>query len=296
MLRKRHNTNESPGALLHLAALIFLLSGLLVACGGNNSRTQGTADDDSTILRVGVLPTHECLRLYYACRMGATDSLGLRLVSFGSIADIDTALLGGSIDVALTDTARLNYLCSRYDTAKAFSILAAAHDTLWLVATDSSKVRGAGGMKDKLIGMLRYSDAQTAANRLTEHARYQEGEVFFIQLANPTLRYKMLTARLLDAAFLPHPYSDAAIALGHRRIKLPVTDTLCQGVWVMRHGVQDTSRLSVLRGLLSDTTVMQPDTVRAILQDIYLLPQQHLDSLESYNSKQNITSDGNTKH
>lgn len=264
MLETKHNNNESPSVSIRLAALFFLILNL-AGCAGSGKASH--AEADSLALRIGVLPTQECLRLFYAERMGITDSLDLRLMLYRSVADIDTALLGGSVDVALTDTVRLNHLAADSQ----MHVVAYAKDTLWLVATDSSGVRGAGGLKDKLVGMLRHSDAQTAARRLSEHGKYDEGDVFYIQVGDITLRYKMLAARLLDATFLPHPYSDAAIAQGHHRIKLAPTDTLCQGVWVASSS-EAAERCKPLLDLLADTVAMQPDTIQSILREIYLLP------------------------
>ena len=156
---KLHNMKGSPRCLSHLAALLLLLPAV---CGCQGEQAVNAQTDDTTMLRVGVLPTQECMRLYYARHMGVADSLGVRLVCFRSLADIDTALMSGRVDVALTDTARLAYLLT--DSAalkkwKATSMrldtLCAASDSLWLLVTDSSAVKGVGGLKDKLVGMLR---------------------------------------------------------------------------------------------------------------------------------------------
>lgn len=89
-----------PTCLLSLLFLCF-------PCCQNNNNTN--ADTDSTAIRLGLMPTIDCLPFYYADSTGIFDSLGInvKLITFESAIDADTSFVKGHIDAIASDLVKV---------------------------------------------------------------------------------------------------------------------------------------------------------------------------------------------
>ena len=100
--------------------LLFILIALLFgACSDKKADPQKLAKEqaerDSLALKVAVMPTMDCLPLFYAQRCGIFHQLNLdvRLLKYDAQMDVDTAIVNGHADVAYTDLIRAALLQSR---------------------------------------------------------------------------------------------------------------------------------------------------------------------------------------
>ena len=92
---------------------IFLAIVLLASCSESYEEKQRIsraerarlAKEDSAALKIGVLPTMDCLPLYVAKERRLFDTLGvdIRLKPYTSQIDCDAALLKGRIEGTVTD-------------------------------------------------------------------------------------------------------------------------------------------------------------------------------------------------
>lgn len=203
------------------AACAFVL---LVACsGGGSPQTQtGAATDslaaDTAVLRLGLMPTLDCLPFYYARRAGIFDSLGLdvELLTFTAQMDLDTALAGGSADGIYSDLVRSVLMAHR---AQAQPTIVMATDGAWnVVVTASLRLRNASQLDERMIAVARHSASDLVSDHVAKAGGIRPDRIYRPQINNVNLRAAMLTNAQVDAAVLPEPQATQARTRGHKQI------------------------------------------------------------------------------
>lgn len=203
------------------AACAFVL---LVACsGGGSPQTQtGAATDslaaDTAVLRLGLMPTLDCLPFYYARRAGIFDSLGLdvELQTFTAQMDLDTALAGGSADGIYSDLVRSVLMAHR---AQAQPTIVMATDGAWnVVVTASLRLRNASQLDERMIAVARHSASDLVSDHVAKAGGLRPDRIYRPQINNVNLRAAMLTNAQVDAAVLPEPQATQARTRGHKQI------------------------------------------------------------------------------
>lgn len=203
------------------AACAFVL---LVACsGGGSPQTQtGAATDslaaDTAVLRLGLMPTLDCLPFYYARRAGIFDSLGLdvELLTFTAQMDLDTALAGGSADGIYSDLVRSVLMAHR---AQAQPTIVMATDGAWnVVVTASLRLRNASQLDERMIAVARHSASDLVSDHVAKAGGLRPDRIYRPQINNVNLRAAMLTNAQVDAAVLPEPQATQARTRGHKQI------------------------------------------------------------------------------
>ena len=212
--------------------LIYILSflgliGLFGSCGQTENVKMGT---DSTALKLGVLPTMECLPFYYADSIGIFDSLGIdvKLVTFEAAMDADTAFVNGCIDGIVTDLVKECIWRGNGDTAHVAMV---GDLRLWLVTAPKARLLKAESIKEKIIGITRHSSVDYFADKILESVKLQSTELNKPQINNLRLRGLMVDQDQYDGAILPEPYASEAVARGAKRLTgtedLKLTNLLC---------------------------------------------------------------------
>lgn len=191
-----------------------------IACGlvGSCNGTEGdAAADDSTALRVGVLPTMECLPFYYADSMGVFDSVGLdvTLVTFGAAMDADTAFANGLVDGVATDLVKACVWNGQGDSVR---VAIGADLQLWLVASPGVELRGTDALKEKIVGITRHSAVDFFADKVLEMEKLESQDLNKPQINNLWTRMQMVLQKQYDGAVLPEPYAMWATAKGAERL------------------------------------------------------------------------------
>ncbi len=212
--------------------LIYILSflgmiGLFGSCGQTETVKM---DTDSTALKLGVLPTMECLPFYYADSIGIFDSLGIdvKLVTFEAAMDADTAFVNGCIDGIVTDLVKECIWRGNGDTAHVAMV---GDLRLWLVTAPKARLLKAESIKEKIIGITRHSSVDYFADKILESVKLQSTELNKPQINNLRLRCLMVDQDQYDGAILPEPYASEAVARGAKRLTgtedLKLTNLLC---------------------------------------------------------------------
>lgn len=200
--------------------LFFLISSLLIAAEfGSCGQIARTADKkDSTILKLGVLPTVDCLPFYYADSVGLFDSYGLRisLVTFDAAMDADTAFINGDIDGVVTDWVKA---CVWNENTDSMPIAMTGELRLWLVASSDALLQNSGDLKEKIIGITRHSSIDYFADKILSSAKLNSIELNKPQINNIKLRTLMVDQNQYDGAILPEPFASEAIAKGANRLE-----------------------------------------------------------------------------
>jgi len=157
--------------------LIYILSflGLIGLFGSCGQTEKVKMDTDSTALKLGVLPTMECLPFYYADSIGIFDSLGIdvKLVTFEAAMDADTAFVNGCIDGIVTDLVKECIWRGNGDTAHVAMV---GDLRLWLVTAPKARLLKAESIKEKIIGITRHSSVDYFADKILESVKLQSTE------------------------------------------------------------------------------------------------------------------------
>ena len=241
------------------------------------------ARPDSSMLRVALLPTLDCLPFYYAARMGIYDTLRLpvSLRTFDAQADCDTALLGTSADVAASDLVTARLMRAR---GSGVTVVAATDGPWSLVVSRLLRVRNLSQARDRLVAVARQSYADYLTAEALEKAGMGYGDVFRPQINALSLRLRMLDNDQVDLSALPEPQASAARAAGHRVI---YTGRLPMGCIAVRAGLfSDSLRVRcvavLLKGYARAVEELNEKGKAAavpVLRDVYKLSPAAIDSL-----------------
>lgn len=209
---------------------------LVVACGQSYETKQRMTraeraklkTADSLALKVGVMPTLDCMPLFVAKERRLFDTLGVdvRLRMRKAQMDIDTALIGGSVEGAVSDSVRVARMRSR---GTALTEVGTTNTSWQLVGNRSARLKEVKQLGDKMVAMTRYS----ATDFLTDHV--QKGvkttaTVYRVQINDVPLRLQMLLNNEMDALWLPEPQATTAREHGHTVL----WDTEKHNLWLGR--------------------------------------------------------------
>lgn len=167
------------------------------------------AREDSAALKIGVLPTMDCLPLYVAKERRLFDTLGvdIRLKPFNSQIDCDAALLKGQLEGTVTDLVKTEGMKKKGTPLR----YATATQARWqLVANRLSRITEMKQLTDKMVAMARFSATHLLAELCVDSAHLKRDDVFLIQINDPNICLKMLQNNELDAMLLPEPQATSA--------------------------------------------------------------------------------------
>ncbi|MBQ8710738.1 MAG: hypothetical protein IJ550_09250 [Bacteroidaceae bacterium] len=209
---------------------IFMWLMVVGLCGSCN-QTNGTVnEEDSTAIKLGLLPTMECLPFYYADSIGLFDSLGMnvRLVTFDAAMDADTAFVNGKIDGIVTDLVKACIWQGQGDTAMVAMV---GELRMWLITAPKARLLKAESLREKIIGITRHSAVDYFADKILESVKLQSIDLNKPQINNIRLRGLMVDQDQMDGAILPEPYASEAVARGAKRLngteEMKVANLMC---------------------------------------------------------------------
>lgn len=182
-----------------------------VSCGSKDETATKQVTDKKESVRIGVMPSFDCFPFFIAEEQGLfeKDGMSVKLDMFTAQMDVDTALIGGSVDLAITDKYRVEQLRNRGVELKEWQ----QSETKWmLVANKRSRLNKIDQFAGKMVGMTRFS----ATANLCEEVFKSLGEntPYYIQINDIQVRANMLTNAELDAAWLPEPQATMAVSKG----------------------------------------------------------------------------------
>ena len=205
----------------------------LIVIGCSNKRNNQSTDKSENTLNIGVMPTLDCLPIYVADALDLFGKQGLkvRLCCYDAQLDMDTALIGGSVSVAVTDVVRAERLRVRGVNIDYLT----ATDTRWqLYTARASRIKKAGGLGDKNLAMTRFSATDLLTDVVVGKAR-PSNSVYRIQVNDVNLRLRMLLGRQVDAAWLAEPQATVARLSGCVSVADSKDEDLCLGAVVVRN-------------------------------------------------------------
>lgn len=201
---------------LFFAALMPLV--LLMGHTGCTSTPPSANDSiDSLSLRVGVLPTLDCLPFYIAEEKGIFDTLGLniRLLTYSCAMNCDTAFLGQHLDCAVSDVVKAQVWNAENDSVRA---LMTTDLRLYLLTSRQARIMNTESIKEKIIAITRNSVCDMILDNISKSVKLSSLEVNKPQINDFDLRLSMLLQNQYDGALLPEPYASMAQQRGARRV------------------------------------------------------------------------------
>lgn len=165
---------------------------------------------DSLALKIGVLPTLDCLPIYVAKDCGLFDSTkaDIRLKPFNSQIDGDQALVDGRLEGCVTDIVRGQRMKAKRGVS--LDYVAATNAGWQLISNRLARIKRINQLDDKMIAITRFSATALLADLATDSAKLKDETVFKIQINDINLRLQMLLANEMDAMFLPEPQATTA--------------------------------------------------------------------------------------
>lgn len=197
--------------------LFILTAVILTGCGQSYEEKQRLSRaeqarlhrEDSLALKVGVMPTLDCLPIYVAkdYNMFDTAKADIRLKPYKAQIDCDAALMKGAIEGCVTDIVRGQWM-KRKGTGLDY---VAATNAYWqLISNRLARIRRINQMSDKMIAMARFSATALLADYAVDSAKLKEEEVFKVQINDVNLRLQMLLNNEMDAMLLTEPQATTA--------------------------------------------------------------------------------------
>ena len=166
--------------------------------------------EDSLALKIGVLPTLDCLPIYVAKDCGLFDSTkaDIRLKPFNSQIDGDQALVDGRLEGCVTDIVRGQRMKAKRGVS--LDYVAATNAGWQLISNRLARIKRINQLDDKMIAITRFSATALLADLATDSAKLKDETVFKIQINDVALRLQMLLNNEMDAVLLPEPQATEA--------------------------------------------------------------------------------------
>lgn len=265
---------------------IFIWLLTMGLCGACNQTDKAVSNDDSTAIKLGVLPTIECLPFYYADSLGLFDSLGInvQLTTFAAAMDADTAFVNGYMNGIVSDLVKA---CVWNENGDSVHVAMCGDLKMWLVTAQSARLARAESMKEKIIGITRHSALDFFTDKILESVKFNSIDINKPQINNIRLRTQMVDQNQYDGAILPEPYASEAVARGARRLnsteEMKLEGMMCvlfsDSVYKARKNEID----KIARVYDMAVEALNADTINNVLD---FLPQQHImqmpDTLYTY--------------
>lgn len=199
--------------LLILAVLTF------VSCGKSDKEMQAERQAQKVAEReayqkaykIAVMPTMDCLPAYLLkdSLLYDTAKVDIRLCRFNAQMDCDTAMIGGSVQVAFSDLVRTERLKHRNKVLMHY--LTDTNLNWQLIADKDSKLKQLSDLSDKIVAMTRFSGTDLLTDMAVKKAK-PKYQVFRVQVNDVLVRLAMLQNHEIDAYWFAEPQITKALS------------------------------------------------------------------------------------
>ena len=194
--------------------LIITIVMILASCQKQEVSLSVSHNSDSLALRVALLPIAECDTLRHIVNSGEADSMGLGIIlmEYNSMMDIDTAIIRNRAHIYLADVERLRHMP---DSVRP-RLLQEQPVKYHIIANRTKRIRKLVSLKEHMVGCPRWSCLDTWLDQVVDSSRLKTTDVYHAQINSIPLRASMVHDGLLDAGVIPSHHADTLIKAGHR--------------------------------------------------------------------------------
>ncbi|WP_289129626.1 ABC transporter substrate-binding protein [uncultured Clostridium sp.] len=190
-------------------AMATVMTASMVACGSEKQEIQS----EKTTLRVGVMGSIDAVPLVIAQQNGYFEEEGidLDLQIFKAAKDRDAALQAGQLDGVLCDEVAISiYQNSDID----MKITGTTNGSWTLVAGKDSGITNLNDLKGKKVGISENTMIEYLADDIALSNGLEVSDIEKVAIAAMPARLEALKNNQIDAAILPAPFNDTAVADG----------------------------------------------------------------------------------
>lgn len=201
-----------PASFLALAVI------LLTACSGKEKPVQ-TAAPKAEIhdLRIGLMPITDCLPFYVAQenKMYKKNGVRVKIETFDSMLKLGAALQSGHLDGAYITLPQAIYINGRGAEIK---LIMGTEGKATVVTSRERRIKKLSSIKGHTIAITRYSTSDFLVDNIASITKIPAFDLLRPQINSVKTRAKMLHDKQVDAAVLPSPYDELALASGNVNI------------------------------------------------------------------------------
>lgn len=196
---------------------------------------------DSLALKVGVLPTIDCLPMFIIKEREWIDTAkaDVRFRDMESHIAADDALRRGKIEGSVTDIVRAERMKRQ---GLALTYVASTPLSWQFITNKKARIKELKQLTDKMIAVSRFSATAMLADMAVDSSRLKSEVVFRVQVNNPQIRLKMLLNNEMDAVLLPEPQATVARLAGNPIIMDAKNKDLRMGAIVFTDKAMNDSR------------------------------------------------------
>lgn len=190
-------------------AMATVITASMVACGSEKQEIQS----EKTTLRVGVMGSIDAVPLVIAQQNEYFEEEGidLDLQIFKAAKDRDAALQAGQLDGVLCDEVAISiYQNSDID----MKITGTTNGSWTLVAGKDSGITNLNDLKGKKVGISENTMIEYLADDIALSNGLEVSDIEKVAIAAMPARLEALKNNQIDAAILPAPFNDTAVADG----------------------------------------------------------------------------------
>ena len=193
-------------------AMTVALTVTMVACGSKNT-TEESAQKENTKLRMGVMASIDAVPLVIAQEKGyfAEEGIDLDLQIFKAAKDRDAALQAGELDGVLCDEVAI----SIYQNSDIDMKITGTTNGYWnLVAGKDSGIKSISDLKGKKVAISENTMIDYLSDYIATTNGMKASDIEKVAIPAMPARLEALKNNQVDAAILPAPFNDTAIADG----------------------------------------------------------------------------------
>ena len=204
--------------------IILCITASAISCGRsaeeeqriNQAERDSLRRLDSLALKVGVLPTEECLPIVVAEKLRLFDTLNVsvHLRHYHALSECRIALNNKLVEGAVIDT----MLAAIMDSVVYSSMRLPM--TWKLLTAKKARISRLDQLADKMIAADSHGCSHALAQQVNDTLKVKKKQAFIIQVEDIRVRTQMLTTGNVDAALLPEPFAAQAKREGAREIPL----------------------------------------------------------------------------
>lgn len=205
----------------------FSLLAALAVLGLVLSACQSKTEEEETTLRVALLPIMDTLPFYVAEQNGyfADEGIQVELVPVKSPTERDALMQANEVDGMLTDLPGVGVFNRDQIQVKVISLARKAYPNsplFRLLAAPSSKVENPADLAGVKIGISQNTVIEYITDRMLEGSGLAIDQIAVEEISAIPVRFEQLMAGQVQAATLPDPLAQGAVAAG---AKLVVDDS-----------------------------------------------------------------------